>query len=307
MKKPKTYVLRSMMFVPGHNLKLLESASRSNADAILFDLEDSVQPPENKSLARKIIIKKSKEKKYDRFYKFVRVNEIRTEFFLQDVLQLTEANIDGFLLSKTETYEDIAFLNNLLSSIEIERGYELGKFKIVPILETTKSIVNIKEIASGSNRIIAIGFGSEDFVSNLQGVRDFGTDVSIFSPRAYVAIVARAYNLEAIDAAYIKVHDLDGLEKHLEVGKTLGYGGMWVLHPKQNHLANKVYSPTQEEYSNANRILELNEKAKILKKGVAIIEGTFIGPPVILKAKSILDRIKQIKSQNKESIDYNIE
>ena len=240
----------------------------------------------------------------DRFYKFVRVNEIRTEFFLQDILQLTEANIDGFLLSKTETYEDISCLNNLLSSIEIERGYELGKFKIVPILETTKSIVNIKEIASGSNRIIAIGFGSEDYVSDLQGVRDFGTDVSIFSPRAYVAIVARAYNLEAIDAAYIKVHDLEGLENHLEVGKILGYGGMWVLHPKQNDLVNRIYSPTKEEYSNANRILELNEKAKILKKGVAIIEGTFIGPPVILKAKGILDRIKQIKSQNKESIDY---
>ena len=306
MNKSKAYVMRSMMFVPGHNPKLLESASKSNADALLFDVEDSVQPPENKLLARKMIVEKSQEKIYDKFYKFVRVNEIGTEFFLQDIIQLTEAKIDGFLLSKTETYEDVKFLDNLLTSIEIERGYESGKFKIVPILETTKSIVNVKEIATASDRIIAIGFGSEDFVSDLQGVRDFGTDVSLFNPRAYVAIVARAFNLEAIDAAYINVHDLKGLEKHLQVGKTLGYGGMWVLHPKQNTLVNKIYSPTKEEYSNANRILELYEKAKELKKGVAIIDGTFIGPPVIIKANSILDRIKQIKSQNKESINYNV-
>ncbi|MCD4735157.1 MAG: CoA ester lyase [Bacteroidales bacterium] len=304
MNKSKKYVIRSMMFVPGHNLKLLDSASRSNADALLFDVEDSVQPPENKILARKVIVERTQDKVFDNFYKFARINEIGTEFFLQDVIQLTEANLDGFLLSKTESYEDVKFLDNLLTSIEIERGYESGKFKIVPILETTKSIVNTKEIATASDRIIAIGFGSEDFVSDLQGVRDFGTDISIFNPRAYVAIVARAYNLEAIDAAYINVHDLEGLEKHLEVGKTLGYGGMWVLHPKQNSRVNRIYSPTKEEYLNAKRILELNKKAKELKMGVAIIEGTFIGPPVIIKANNILNRIKQIKLQNKESIDY---
>ena len=292
------------MFVPGHNLKLLDSASRSNADALLFDVEDSVQPPENKILARKVIVERTQDKVFDNFYKFARINEIGTEFFLQDVIQLTEANLDGFLLSKTESYEDVKFLDNLLTSIEIERGYESGKFKIVPILETTKSFVNTKEIATASDRIIAIGFGSEDFVSDLQGVRDNGTDISIFNPRAYVAIVARAYNLEAIDAAYINVHDLEGLEKHLEVGKTLGYGGMWVLHPKQNSRVNRIYSPTKEEYLNAKRILELNKKAKELKMGVAIIEGTFIGPPVIIKANNILNRIKQIKLQNKESIDY---
>ena len=295
------YILRSMMFVPGHNEKLLDSAAKSNADALLFDLEDSVQPPENKIAARQLIIKKSQEEKFDKFWKFVRVNEIDTEYFLQDILQLVNASIDGFLLSKTESYEDVVYLDNLLTSIEREKKLPLGKFKIVPILETTKSIVNIKEITTSSERIIAIGFGSEDFVSNLQGIRDFGTDVSIFNPRAYVPIVARAYGVEAIDAAYIHVHDLEGLEKHVNVGKTLGYGGMWVLHPKQNSLVNKTYSPTKEECDNAKESIELYTRAKALNKGVAIIDGKFIGPPVIVKAESIIARVELIKEQNKES------
>ncbi len=299
--KKDTLILRSMMFVPGHNEKIMDSAAKSNADALLFDLEDSVQPPINKIAARQLIIKKSWEQKYNKFSKFVRVNEIETEFFLQDILQLVNAAIDGFLLSKTESYEDIVYFDNLLTSIEREKKLDLGKFKIIPILETTKSIVNVKEIATASSRIIAIGFGSEDFVSDLQGVRDYGTDVSIFSPRSYVPIVARAFGLEAIDAAYIHVHDLKGLEKHLNVGKTLGYSGMWVLHPKQNSLVNKIYSPTKDEYENAINSINLYEKAVKLNKGVAIIDGKFIGPPIIVKAEAIINKVKLIKDQNKET------
>ena len=71
-------ILRSLMFVPGHNEKLITSASNSNADALLFDLEDSVQPPVNKAIARKLILKKLRENKLSQFKKFVRLNEIET-------------------------------------------------------------------------------------------------------------------------------------------------------------------------------------------------------------------------------------
>ena len=296
----KKYVLRSMMFVPGHNERLFDSAAKCNADALLFDLEDSVQPEKNKLLAREMIVRRSQERKFDRFSKFVRVNEINTNLFLQDIIAMTSANIDGFLLSKSETHDDVKYLDNLLSSLEREKGVEPGKFKIIPILETTKSIVNCKEIALASDRNIAIGFGSADYVSDLQGVRDFDTNLSITHPRSHVAIVARAFGLEAIDAAYIKVHDLDGLERHLQDGKTLGYGGMWVLHPKQNSLANKTYAPSKEDYENAMAAIDLFEEAKRLNKGVAIIDGKFIGPPLIVKAKKILERVELMKAQGKE-------
>lgn len=292
------------MFVPGHNEKLLKSASKSTADAILFDVEDSVQPPANKLIARKLVVEYSHMEEYDRFSKFVRLNEINTEFFLQDVIQLTEAKIDGFLLSKTDTPENVIYLDNLLTSLERDRKLPQGHFKIIPILETTKSIVNVKEISKSSNRIIAIGFGSEDFVSDLQGIRDFDTNVSLFTPRSYVAIVARSFGLEAIDAAYIKIHDLEGLEKHLEVGKTLGYGGMWILHPKQNSLANLKYAPTKEEYEEAKSTLLLYDEAIKQNKGVAIINGKFIGPPLVIKANSIIENVDNIISQGKE-LNYN--
>lgn len=298
--KDSLQLLRSMMFVPGHNEKLYDSAINCTADAIIFDLEDSVQPDSNKLLAREVIVRRSKDKEFNRFQKYVRLNEIETEFFLQDVLQVTKGNIDGFLLSKTNTKEDVHYLDNLLTSIEIERGLERNTFSIIPILESALSIVNINEIAVSSKRINALGFGSEDYVSDIQGVRDFETNLSISFPRQLVPIVARAHELEAIDAAYIHVHDLEGLERHLQTGKILGYGGMWVLHPKQNNLANQVYCPTQKEYNDSVEFLRLYEEAKKIDKGVAIIEGKFVGPPLITKSKDIIARVELIEKRKKQ-------
>lgn len=292
----KEFLLRSLMFVPGHNEKLLQSAAKSSADVLLFDVEDSVLPVSNKQLARDTIKHYVENNFFKNFDAFVRINEISSGFLLQDVVQLSIDGICGFLLSKTNTREDVIFLDRLLEVIELEKGFQVGKFKIIPILETAASIINANEIAQSSKRIIAIGFGSEDFVSDIEGIRDFDTNTSIFTPRAWVAMVARTHKLIPIDAAYIKVHDLEGLEAHLKVGRTLGYAGMWVLHPKQNDLTNKYYSPTDEEIAEAYEILKLAETANQQDKGVAIINGKFIGPPLVVKAKTTIKRVELIKN-----------
>lgn len=124
--------------------------------------------------------------------------------------------------------------------------------------------------------------------------------MSISFPRKLVPIVARAHKLEAIDAAYIHVHDLEGLERHLQTGKILGYGGMWVLHPKQNKLVNQVFSPTEKEYQDSVEFLRLYDEAKKRNKGVAIIEGKFVGPPLITKSKDIIARVELIKNREEQ-------
>lgn len=50
------FLMRSLLFVPAHNQELMDSASRSEADILLLDLEDSVQPQPNKQVARNTII-----------------------------------------------------------------------------------------------------------------------------------------------------------------------------------------------------------------------------------------------------------
>ncbi len=297
--KKNEYLMRSLMFVPGHNEKLQLSASNSKADIILLDVEDSVLPVSNKQSARDLIKKNIESGLFKDFEVFIRINDIQTGLLLQDVHQLTIPGVTGFLFSKTNTADDIIFFDKLLEIIEYEKGFEKGKFKIIPILETAASIVNANEIAKASERNVALGFGSEDFVSDLEGIRDFEEATSIFSPRAWVSMVARTHNLIPIDAAYIHVHNLEGLERHLQKGRTLGYAGMWVLHPKQNELVNKHYSPSLEEINEAKEIFSLFEEAQKSGKGVAIINGKFIGPPLVVKAERIIKRQNLIKLKAK--------
>ena len=63
------------MFVPGHNDRLLKSASRSEADVILFDLEDSVQPVKNKKIAREKIKEMIAAGAFNKHVVFARIND----------------------------------------------------------------------------------------------------------------------------------------------------------------------------------------------------------------------------------------
>lgn len=114
--------MRSLMFVPAHNPRLLDSASRSNADILLLDIEDSVQPASNKQIARDNIYKWVSEGKFKKQMVFPRINDRESGQLLKDVYQLTLEGVDGFMYPKAKKGEDIYFIDKLLETIEYEKG-----------------------------------------------------------------------------------------------------------------------------------------------------------------------------------------
>ncbi len=289
MKKSSNYLLRSLMFVPGHNDKLLASAAKSEADVLLLDLEDSVLPASNKAIARNKIKEFVEGTDLKNKLIFPRVNDRESGFLLKDVHELTIPGITGFMYPKSQSAEDIYFFDKLLETIEYEKGYSIGTYKIIPLIETASAVLNAQDICKASSRVIAIAFGCEDFITDLQGIHD-KDETSIFTPRALIAMAARATNVIPIDTVHINVHDLADLEKNLIIGKNLGFEGMLVLHPKELPLVHQYHTPTEEEIANAKLMLELSEEAKKDGKGVAMMNGKFIGPPMVETAKKILIR-----------------
>ena len=81
-------IARSLLFVPGHNLKFMESAANSNADILLPDVEDSVQPISNKQLSRDLIVSFVNDKKFKNKKVFPRINSPESGELLKDVSQL---------------------------------------------------------------------------------------------------------------------------------------------------------------------------------------------------------------------------
>ena len=72
---------------------------------------------------------------------------------------------------------------------------------------------------------------------------------------------------------------------------------MLVLHPKEINIVHRYYSPTEEDLNEAKDILRLSEEAERQNKGVAIMNGKFIGPPMVASAKLLLMKDELIKSK----------
>ena len=282
----ETYLMRSLMFVPAHNQKLLDSAIRRDADVLLLDIEDSV-PCCDKQKARDNIKEYVKRPDLGGKLLFPRVNDRESGELLKDAYQLTIDGIAGFMYPKSTKGEDIYFFGKLLETIEYEKGIPIGTFKIIPLIETTGAVINIKEICQACTRVIAVAFGCEDFVTDLQGKHDLDGQ-SIMMARNLISIGARSCGVLPIDTVHIRVHDLEDLEKNLIVSKRFGFEGMLVLNPKELPLVNQYYSPTQEELAWAKEMIALSEEANAEGKGVAVKEEKFIGPPMVKMARNIL-------------------
>jgi citrate lyase subunit beta/citryl-CoA lyase len=281
------------MFVPGHNLKLMNSAIKSEADVLLLDLEDSVQPKSNKQIARDNIIDYVNHSKFENLHIFPRVNDRESGELLKDITQLTVDDIDGFVYPKAKTGEDIYFFDKLLETIEYEKGFKIGAFKIIALIETASAVLHAEEICKASKRVIAIAFGNEDYLTDIQGTNDDEAS-TIFTARSIIAMAARSQNVIPIDTVHIKVHDLEDLELNLKIAKKLGFEGVLVLHPKELELVHKYFSPTQEEVEAAKEMVNAFKESEKNGVGVAIVNGKFVGPPLVKNAFKVLDKYNRI-------------
>ena len=287
--------MRSLMFVPAHNPKLLDSATRRDADVLLLDIEDSV-PPCDKQKARDNIKEFVKRSDIGKKMIFPRVNDRESGELLKDAYQLTIDGVDGFMYPKATKGEDIYFFGKLLETIEYEKGYPIGTFKIIPLIETAGALINIKDICTACHRVIAVAFGCEDYVTDLGGKHD-AEGQSIFVARTMIAAGARAAGIIPIDTVHIKVHDLEDLERNLKIAKNLGFEGMLVLNPKELPLVHQYFSPTTAEIEWAKEMIMLSEEAKANGQGVAVKDNKFIGPPMVKMAQNILKKEELIQNK----------
>ena len=141
MNQSSEFLLRSLLFVPAHNDRLLDSAARLNADVLLLDLEDSVQPVENKQIARNKIIERVQRGDFAKHHVFPRINDRKADIYSK----ITSLAIPGIadLCIQSKKGEDIYFIDKLLETIEFE-NLPVGTFKLIPLIETTEQYSMLK-------------------------------------------------------------------------------------------------------------------------------------------------------------------
>jgi citrate lyase subunit beta/citryl-CoA lyase len=279
-------LLRSLIFVPGNRRDMLEKAASFPADFLVPDLEDSV-PLAEKAAARDAIADMLPI--LDRAGKrsVVRINALDTGLLEEDMRASVTPHTYGINVGKVETPWGVHEIDKILTAMEIKKGLERGKTRLILYLESALAIINAYPICSASPRIMAAAFGAEDFTVDM-GTQRTDESSEVFLPRAMVAIAARAANVVPLDIVYANFRDEDGLRRDIQVAKSLGYKGKFAIHPSQVQPINEMFSPLPEEIEYARRVVEAFKEAEAQGRGATSLDGKMIDLPVVKRAMNLL-------------------
>ncbi|MCD2257079.1 HpcH/HpaI aldolase/citrate lyase family protein [Lactobacillus sp. CC-MHH1034] len=275
----------TMMFLPGMNPAMLRDAGIYGADALMFDLEDAVSPAQ-KDAARFLVHEALRTLDYGSAETVVRINELETHG-RQDIFAMVDAGAQVIRLPKTETPQDIIDVAQVISTAETRLGKPAGSTKMMAAIESAEGVLNAREIAKASDRLVGIALGAEDYVTNLQTKR-YPDGQELAFGRAMILHAARAAGIDAIDTVYSDVENEAGFRAEVALIKELGFNGKSVINPRQIPIVKEIFAPTQVEIYQASRVIKGLEEAKAKGSGVISVDGKMVDKPIVERAQRVM-------------------
>jgi citrate lyase subunit beta/citryl-CoA lyase len=284
---------RSIHFVPGGQQRMLEKALTLAADGLILDLEDAV-PPDRKAATRPIV-REWLARDFAGRERWIRMNPIATELARDDLAETIAGRPDGYVVPKPRHAGDIREIAQLLDRLEHRHGIAPGSTRLLPIAtETPEGLLNIREVAAASPRIVAISWGIEDLgaAMGLPRVRDAGgryLDIPRYA-RTMCAVAASAAGVDWLDTVYTDIADLDGLRRECEDGVAMGFSGKISIHPSQIEVINAAFTPDKALVTEARELVALFEEHRARGVYAFRFKGQMVDAPHLTRARKLIER-----------------
>lgn len=267
---------RSILFTPALRVDRFRKGLGSAVDMSLIDLEDSVAAA-NKQDAREALLECLQLDCASDAQIAVRLNSIDSGEGYEDLMYLRKARRapDILLVPKVESSRDLAAVDALTAPYSANHRY-------YALIESTKGVDNIAEIAANSPKLAGLMFGSADYT------RSIGADIcweTLLFARMAIVHAARACHAVAIDTPYFDIADLNGLQDDCLKVKRLGFDGRCAIHPSQIKIINTAFSPSPAALSRARKIVEA---ARQSEGNICRVDGEMVGAPIIEEARRLL-------------------
>lgn len=280
---------RSYLFVPGDSEKKLQKAADSRADALIIDLEDSVDAGSRegaRGLAAEFLATRGDRPAW------VRINPLDSPDSPKDLLAVVAAGPAGIVLPKARGVADVAALAASLDRLEQQHGLPSGEIEILPIAtERPDALFRLQEYSGSIPRLAGLTWGAEDLSAALGATAVRDADGNWLSPyllaRSLCLFAAAAAGVAAVDTVYTDFRDLAGLGKFAAAGRRDGFSGMLAIHPAQIEPINAAFEPTAAEIERARRIVELF--ASHPGVGTIGMDGQMLDRPHWLRARKLLE------------------
>jgi citrate lyase subunit beta/citryl-CoA lyase len=273
------------MYAPGNNAKVLAKGTTSGADSVILDLEDSVAPTQ-KDAARILVRYALEHVHWGSAEVLVRINPMSTPYGPDDVRAIGHL-VDGLVVPKCESKADVLQVATLLDEVEAEHGMVVGKVGLVPLIETSKGVINAYEVASASPRNISLAFGAEDYTADVGGLRT-KDGTGLLYARSAIVCAAKAAGIQASDTVFGDFRDEEGLYNEAKQAAEMGFDGKGAIHPKQLAVIIKAFTPDDAAIEKSQKIMGAIRKAEEEGSGVAALGGKMIDAPVRARAEKVL-------------------
>ena len=158
---------------------------------------------------------------------------------------------------------------------------------MVAIVETADGLRQAYEVASRP-RVQALIVGTIDLGVELRlEPRDDGLEI-LFARSKVVLDSAAARIRGPIDRVWTRCPGRRRARGRCTFARSLGFRGKACIHPDQVEIVNRVFTPSDEELSQARRVVEAYEQAVGEGEGVTALDGEMIDLPVVERARQVL-------------------
>jgi citrate lyase subunit beta / citryl-CoA lyase len=264
---------RSVLYMPGSNVRAIEKARTLPVDAVILDLEDSIAP-DSKAAARKQVSDAVIAGGFGSRELIVRINGLETTWWLEDLDAVAKAKPDAVLIPKVSSPSQLEDVAERLVDISADH-----RIRVWAMMETPLAMLNAREIAAAASdvetRLAAFVMGTNDLAKE--------TRAKITSDRAAMlpwlmncVAAARAYGLDILDGVFNDLADAEGFARECAQGRDMGFDGKTLIHPNQVAACNAAFSPSEEEVTQARKIIAAFELPENRDKGVVQLDGRMV-------------------------------
>ncbi|RDK04877.1 HpcH/HpaI aldolase/citrate lyase family protein [Cupriavidus lacunae] len=282
--------LRSLLFVPGDSERKLAKGESVGADALVLDLEDSVDVS-RLPLARGMVREYLASRDRTGPDLWVRINPLDSGLALDDLAAVVQGGPAGIFLPKGSGAPDIVLLDQYLRALEAREGIPVGSIGILPVAtETPQAMFTLGSYAGSSARLRALTWGAEDLAAAVGAsgnrVENGEYEFTYRMARSLCLLGAHAAGVTAIDTIWGNFRDAAGLQRDAASARRAGFSGKIAIHPDQVPLINEAFTPDASEVTRARRIVEAFEQAE--GAGTLQLDGEMLDRPHLKQAQRLL-------------------
>lgn len=273
---------RSLLYVPADSARFVASAIRSEADAVVLDLEDGLSPAARPTARRGLEAAVEAITASGRAA-LVRINTPILEA-TADLEAAVVAGVSAVVVAKTRGHDHLHLIGEAAATLATRRGVQVPG--LVPLIETAQAVLRLEEIMAASG-VIAGALGDEDLAADLDC--DVGAGLRTARAALVTAAAARGRVPLGLTRTMTDYRDLDGLGGAARQARRLGFQGAFCIHPTQAPVLNVAFSPSASELERARAQLEAFEASA---GGAIGHDGRMVDAPIARRARRVLARYR---------------